>query len=102
MLKVEKIRPSKSPTSAPIFFVLKTHGRGLWVVVDYHGLNAIMIKDRYPLPLMSELIDHVGKAQWFTKLDLKNSFNLVQIASSHEWKTAFKTRYESYEYMVMP
>ena len=51
---------------------------------------------------MSELMDRVGKARWFTKLDLKNGFNLVRIVSGHEWKTAFKTRYGSYEYMVMP
>ena len=102
MLKAGKIRPSKSPTSVLIFFVPKPHGRGLWIVVDYHGLNAITIKDRYSLPLMSKLMDCVGKAWWFTKLDLKNGFNLMQIASSHEWKTAFKTRYGSYEYIVMP
>src|SRR5438270_86795 len=102
MLKAGKIRPSKSPASALIFFVPKPHGRGLQIVVDYRGLNAITIKDRYPLPLMSELMDRVGKARWFTKLDLKNGFNLVRIASGHEWKTAFKTRYGSYEYMVMP
>ena len=102
MLRAGKIRPSKSPTNALIFFVLKLHGRGLRIVVDYRGLNAITIKDRYPLPLMSELMDRVGKARWFTKFDLKNGFNLVRIASGHEWKTAFKTRYGAYEYMVIP
>ena len=102
MLKSGKICPSKSPAGAPIFFVPKSHGRGLRIVVDYRGLNAITIKDCYPLPLITDLIDRVGKAQWFTKLNLKNSFNLVRIASSHEWKTAFKTRYGAYKYTVMP
>ena len=60
ILKTGKIKPSKGSAEVPVFFVLKTHGRGLRVVVDYHGLNTIMIKDRYPLPLMSELIDCVG------------------------------------------
>ena len=60
MLKTGKIRPSKGSAGAPVFFVPKTHGRGLRVVVDYRGLNAITIKDRYPLPLMSELMDRVG------------------------------------------
>ena len=101
MLKAGKIRPSKSPASVPIFFVSKLHVRGLWIVVDYHGLNAITINNRYPLLLMSELMDHIGKVQWFTKLDLKNSFNLVRIASGHEWKTAFKTCYGAYEYMII-
>ena len=80
ILKTRKIRPSKSPTGAPIFFILKPYGKGLRVVVNYRGLNAITIKDRYPLPLMLELIDRVGKSRWFTKLDLKNGFNLVRIA----------------------
>ena len=100
MLKTGKIRPSKGSAGAPVFFVPKTHGRGLRVVVDYRGLNAITIKDRYPLPLMSELMDRVGRAKWFTKLDLKNGYNLVRVASGHEWKTAFKTRYGAFEFTV--
>ena len=60
MLKTGKIRPSKGSAGAPVFFVPKTHGRGLRVVVDYRSLNTITIKDRYPLPLMSELMDRVG------------------------------------------
>ena len=84
MLKSGKIRPSKSPAGSPIFFVPKSHGRGLQVVVDYRGLNAITIKDRYPLPLISELMDRVGKARWFSKLDLKNGFNLVHVAQGHK------------------
>ena len=62
MLETGKIRPSKSPAGAPIFFVPKPHGRGLRIVVDYRGLNAITIKDRYPLPLMTDLMDRVGNA----------------------------------------
>ena len=46
-------------------------------------------------------MDRVGKAQWFAKFDLKNGFNLVHITSSHKWKMAFKTRYGTYEYIVM-
>jgi hypothetical protein len=63
MLESGKIRPSKSPVGAPIFFVPKPHGRGLRVVVDYRGLNAITIKDQYPLPLMTDLTDRVAKAR---------------------------------------
>ena len=60
ILKTGKIKPSKGSAGVPVFFVLKMHGKGLRVVVDYCGLNTIMIKDRYSLPLMSELINHVG------------------------------------------
>src|SRR5437764_12316774 len=78
MLKSGKIRLSKSPAGAPIFIVPKSHGRGLRIVVDYCSLNAITIKDKYPLPLMTDLIDRVGKARWFTKFDLKNGFNVIR------------------------
>ena len=57
ILKSGKIQLSKSPAGAPIFIVPKPHGRGLHIVVDYHDLNAITIKDKYPLPLMTDLID---------------------------------------------
>ena len=63
MLKSGKIHPSKSPAGAPIFFIPKSHGRGLRIVVNYRSLNAITIKDCYPLPLMIDLVDRVGKAQ---------------------------------------
>jgi hypothetical protein len=61
-----------------------------------------MLKDRYPLPLMSELRDCLGKAKYFTKLDLKDGFYLIHIAEVEEWKTAFRYRYSLYEYRVMP
>ena len=70
--------------------------------MDYRGLNKVTIKDKYPLPLMSELRDRLNKAKVFTKLDLKNGFNLLRIAKGDEWKTAFRTRYGLYEYNVMP
>jgi len=101
MLKNGKIRPSKSRACAPIFFAKQANGK-LRIVVDYRGLNAITIKDKYPLPLMPTLMEQVGTSQIFSKLDLKLAFNLLRIAEGEEWKTAFKTRYGLYEYMVMP
>jgi len=74
----------------------------LRIVVDYRGLNAITIKDKYPLRLMTTLMEQVGTSQIFSKLDLKLGFNLLCIAEGDEWKTAFKTRYGLYEYTVMP
>ena len=102
MLETGKIRPSRSAAAAACFFVPKPHGRGLRFVVDFRGLNAVTIKDKYPLPLMNELLEHASKAKIYTKIDLKNSFNNIRIAEGHEWKTAFRTRYGSYEYLVMP
>ena len=72
------------------------------LVVDYRGLNAITIKDKYPIPLMPTLMEQVQESTWFTKLDLKNGFNLIRVKAGYGWKTAFKTRYGLYEYTVMP
>src|SRR5919202_2566029 len=102
MLEMGKIRPSRSAAAAACFFVPKPHGRGLCFVVDFRGLNAVTIKDKYPLPLMNELLKHASKAKVYTKIDLKNGFNNIRIAEGHEWKTAFRTCYGSYEYLVMP
>jgi len=74
----------------------------LRIVVDYRGLNAITIKDKYPLPLMTTLIEQVSISQIFSKLDLKLGFKIMCIAEGYKWKTAFKTRYVLYEYTVMP
>jgi len=91
--KTGKIRRSTSPVGSPILFVPKPNGRGLRLCVDYRALNKITIPNRYPLPLMQKLQDRVHGARWFTKLDLKNGFNLIRIKEGDEWKTAIRTRY---------
>jgi len=101
MLRTGKIRPSKSSAGAPKFFAKQANGK-LRIMVDYHGLNAITIKDKYPLPLITTLMEQVGTSQVFSNLDLKLGFNLLRIAEGDEWKTAFKTHYGLYEYTVMP
>ena len=95
------IRPSNSPAGAPILFAKKKDG-SLRLCVDYRGLNRITRKNRYPLPLINDLLDRLKTAKIFTKLDLRAGYNNVRIASGHEWKTAFRTRYGSFEYLVMP
>lgn len=95
------VRPSSSPAGAPILFVNKKDG-GLRLCVDYRGLNKVTIKNRYPLPLISEMIDRFRNAKVFSKIDLRGAYNLVRIAAGEEWKTAFRTRYGHYEYLVMP
>ena len=96
-----KITRSNSPAAAPILFVPKANGK-LRICVDYRGLNKMTIKDKYPLPLMGELRDRLRSAKVFTKIDLKDGFNLLRIAKGDEWKTAFRTRYGLYQYNVMP
>ncbi|SNX84871.1 uncharacterized protein MEPE_03580 [Melanopsichium pennsylvanicum] len=95
------IRPSSSQAAAPLLFVPKKDGC-LRPCVDYRALNAITVKDRYPIPLISEHLDRLATAKIFTKFDLKGAYNLLRIAPGHEWKTAFRTRYGSYKYLVMP
>jgi hypothetical protein len=102
MLELGKIRPSKSPATAPIIFIPKAHGRGLRLCVNYWGLNKVTIANRYPLPIMSELQDRVRGAKISTKIDLRNGYNLIRIKPGDEWKMAFKTWYGLYEYTIMP
>jgi len=86
------IHSSKSPFRAPVHFVKKKDG-SLWLCVDFCRLNAITPKDKYPLPLISDLLDAPRRACIFTKLNLKHAYHLVRIAPGDEWKTTFQTRY---------
>lgn len=95
------IRKSESPAGAPVLFTPKKDTK-LRLCVDYRGLNKITIKNRCPLPLITETLDQLREARIFTKLDLKGAYNLVRIAEGDEWKTAFRTRYGHFEYLVMP
>ncbi|KAJ1116407.1 hypothetical protein NDU88_004619 [Pleurodeles waltl] len=95
------IRPSKSPTASPLFFVPKANGE-LRTCIDYRGLNKITIKNKYPLPLIPVLLEQVKKAKIYTKIDLRGAYHLVRMREGDEWKTAFKSRYGLFEYTVMP
>jgi len=95
------IRPASSSHAAPVLFVKKKDG-SLRLCVDFRGLNKITKKDRYPLPLISDLLDSPSHAKIYSKIDLRHAYHLVQIAPGDEWKTAFRTRYGSYEWLVMP
>lgn len=94
-----KISPSKSPLAAPCFFVKKSNG-SLRMVVDYRKINDITIKDSFPLPLITDLIEHTKGSKWFFKLDLRMGFNNLRV--KEPWKTAFATKSGLYEYNVMP
>ncbi len=82
-------------------FVPKKGGK-LRIVIDYRRLNAITIKNRYPLLNIEEIKNRLTRAQWFTKIDLRDAFYSIRIAEGEEWKTAFRTRYRLYEFLVMP
>ena len=84
------IRESKSPAGAPILFVPKKDGT-LHLCVDYRGLNEMTVKNRHPLPLISELLDCLNGSKVFSKIDLKNAYYRIRIREGDEWKTAFRT-----------
>ena len=77
------IRPSTSPFGAPVLFVKKADG-SLRLCVDYRALNRMTIKNRYPLPLIPELMDRVNGARFFTRLDLPTAYHLLRIAMGDE------------------
>ena len=95
------IRASRSESAAPVLFVKKPGG-GLRFCVDYRSLNAITVKNRYPLPLISETLNRLSRAKIFTKLDIIAAFNRLRIRAGDEKLTAFRTRFGLFEYLVMP
>jgi transposase InsO family protein len=99
-LSTGRIRPSKSPIGAPVFFIKKKDGR-LRFVQDYRALNAITRKNTYPLPLIDDLIHRLSGAKYFTKLDVRWGYNNVRIKDGDEWKAAFRTNRGLFEPLVM-
>ena len=101
MVAKGKIQRSISAAGAPILLVRKANGE-FRLYVDYRGLNKVTLKNRYPIPLMSELKERSNRVKIFTKLDLKNSYYLIHMAKGKEPKTVFRTRFGLYEWKVMP
>ena len=86
--------------SSPVFFIKKKDG-SLQLVQDYWALNAVTVKNKYPLPLISELINKLQGVRYFTKLNIHWGFNNVQMKDGDEWKAAFWTNRGLYELLVM-
>jgi hypothetical protein len=101
MLRLGLVRPSRSPYGAPVLFVKKRDG-SLRMVVDYRALNKKTVKDRYPIPRIADLVDRLGSAKIFSKIDLQQGFYQVRVRESDIHKTAFVTPDGSFELLVMP
>ncbi|ESK84302.1 hypothetical protein Moror_3742 [Moniliophthora roreri MCA 2997] len=87
--------------ASPFFFVAKKEAGALRPCQDYRDLNNGMIKNRYPLPLVTDLVDKLKTAKVFTKLDLHNGYNNIWIKDGDQWKAAFKTPRGLFEPTVM-
>jgi len=100
LLEKGLIWPCSSPWGCPALFV-KKKDKSLRMCVDYHPLNAVTIKNKYPLPRIDILFDQIAKAKVFSKIDLRSGYHQIKIRPEDIPKTAFSTRYGLYEYLVM-
>lgn len=100
------IRPSSSPWAAPVLIVDKkldaSGKRKFRMCIDYRNLNANTIDDRYPLPNITELLDKLGRCQYFSTLDLASGFHQIKVHPNSIHKTAFSTNEGHFEYLRMP
>ncbi|KAL0537055.1 hypothetical protein IC582_026023 [Cucumis melo] len=94
------IRPSVSPWGVPVLFVKKKDG-SMRLCIDYRELNKVTVKNRYPLPRIDDLFDQLQGATVFSKIDLRSGYHQLRIKDEDVPKTAFRSRYGHYEFIVM-
>lgn len=106
MLDQKIIQPSRSPWNSPVWIVPKkpdaSEKKKFRLVIDFRGLNAKTIDDKFPLPNITDILDKLGRSQYFTTLDLASGFHQVEMHPDSIDKTAFSTETGHYEFLRMP
>ena len=95
------IRPSHSPWGAPVLFAKKKDGT-LRLCIDYREINKVTLKNKYSLPRIDDLFDQLARMKLFSKIYLRSGYHQLKVREEDVPKTAFRTRYGHYEFLVMP
>jgi hypothetical protein len=101
LLKKGYIHPSVSPCGAQVLF-MKKKDETLRLCIDFRQLNKVIVKNKYPLPRIDDLFDQLKDAKIFSKIDLRSGYHQVRIKEEEFRRTAFRTRYGHYEFIVVP
>ena len=101
LLDTRFIQPSKAPYGMPVLFQ-KKHDGSLRMCIDYQALNKVTVKNKYPILLIADLFNQLGRERYFTKLDLRLGYYKVRITEGNEPKTTCVTRYDSFNNALWP